>query len=467
MFADLDTALKAQNVKLVISGLTSVCKAAGKFSRFIKGCPCHRKELEGTKTESQRRKALLAAGVPDGKCIWMGRVANDLVHGGCARLCHLVRHYQSTRLKEVIAESNPRESGVVLQELEEIQADLANEYDMKVLVPWSNLPNRTMGIFGEAFGMEEGVIAIFLQDLCDEYDAIADKEKCHRRIRQCLDPGSKIRKMIDHKIANHIPMCYMLELWMYAGELAFTLLHSSANEGQHRTIKADTRNCGRAPLPGYVGASMRSPDLANVMEDDSLIFSTPTSMAWIRRGIREIAAVLLVGPLEIDELKRMKWREKFATVYQYSMGEQEADSAEIHLDIVQHKLGEKRLWCQYAGLSNSASACVVFVEGALSGDLPLRVADIVVFCCCWRSWRGCKARCRCRCRTVGHCIDRFYFPDAWGDCVARGSCIVHSFEYEPREQGTSFAEPSAWRPIRYTHRNPYCSNVGSGSRCGA
>ena len=166
----------------------------------------------------------------------MGRVGNDLVHGGSTRLCQGVRHYQSTRLKEVIAESDPRISGAVLKELEEIQADLANEYDMKVNVPWTNLPNRIFGLFAEAFGMEEADMTKFMQGLIDEYEAIVDKGKCHRRIRQCLDPASKIRQMMDFKMTSHTPMCYMLELWMYAGEIAFTLLHSSANEGQHRTM---------------------------------------------------------------------------------------------------------------------------------------------------------------------------------------------------------------------------------------
>ena len=355
-FAEFDTAVQEPFIDLAVAGFRSNCTAVGRFSRFIKGCPCHRAAFAKARTPHQRSEALKAAGLKGGACPWMGRPAVELVHGGAVRLCHMVKHYQSNELKATVAKTDPKLSGPVLKELESIQSSIANEYDMKILVPWTNLPNTLMGMFGEGFGHTLEAMNDFIQGLCDEYDAMLEKDKCHRRIRQALDPASRIRQMLNFKLTNKTPLVGMLDLWMYCGEIAFLLVHSSRNEGQHRTIKTDTRSSMVHPLPAYVGSHQRWPDLESAASDESFLHLS--SMYWAKRGEREVAVSLLNGPYKVAELKVIGQKRKWARIYQYANEDLGVDTTDMSLAIVLHKQDVLKATCPPLAIGNSAQACV-------------------------------------------------------------------------------------------------------------
>ena len=59
--------------------------------------------------------------------------------------------------------------------------------------------------------------------------------------RQFLDEASQIRKLLDHKIAQGVPLEHIPPLWYRLGGYALALVHTRLNEGQHRTVNLESR----------------------------------------------------------------------------------------------------------------------------------------------------------------------------------------------------------------------------------
>ena len=141
---------------------------------------------------------------------------------------------------------------------------------------------------------------------CDLYDWVANPETLDGVARQTFDRASPIREKIDYKIANDVPLEFIPELWQHEASYAFTLLHSSANEGQHRTLKCEARVAIGNCLPATLNArSNKDGFLEEASREEFCLFA---SMMWSRRRDAQVTSCLLKSIVPQQRLARLDQR---------------------------------------------------------------------------------------------------------------------------------------------------------------
>lgn len=317
-YRNVDAALKLPNLVLALETFASLCYIVGVWSRWLQGCSC---------CPQQPRHHM--TGKP---CPWAGKRGCELVWGGLDRMLNSIRQYQSEQVKLLVAKQSKADGGYFVAELRGMGEYVANELEFKLKVMWLELLGKLWGLFGEAFGQSAGATNLFAKGLIDEYNRIADKEKVHRVARQFLDPASAVRRMLDHKIRDNARLEDMPELWMHIAAYAFAPLCNKKNEGDHRTIKCESRAALTRVLPPFLCAKLRRKDILQHCDDPA--FLAFAQKMWNKRGTAELAAHLLRGEIPTCDLVRMTWRNKLRRIYQFGLCEQFKDTAEIDKRLV-------------------------------------------------------------------------------------------------------------------------------------
>ena len=205
----------------------------------------------------------------------------------------------------------------------------------------------------------------FIQELMDEYDSQLDKAYLHRVARQVLDPASKVRQMLQQKVANCLPLEAMPELWTYIVPYAFSLRVSSKNEGDHRTIKCEARVANNIALPAYLCAHLRKGDCFRYTRNEAFIQFA--QKLWHRRGTRELSSCLLQGYIPSSQLVSMGWSKMVRHIYQFDVKEQYCDTQQVSQSVALHKRHVKE-HCTAPPVVASASEalCVQFLKAVLA-----------------------------------------------------------------------------------------------------
>lgn len=196
---------------------------------------------------------------------------------------------------------------------------------------WRNLPFKLLGMFAEAFGQPVCVANAFIRSTIAEYDGCSSKNTMHRVARQALDPASKIRKLLDRKVSDDLPMDALPELWQFVSSYSFMLLCGTRNEGDHRTIKLESRHAVGSVTPPYLCSRLRLKDILANCECQQ--FATFVRNACSSRGRKSLFCQLLQGEFSYQRLLGMSWSRKCSHVYQYDLQELFKDTGEATSEI--------------------------------------------------------------------------------------------------------------------------------------
>ena len=244
--------------------------------------------------------------------------------------------------------------------MQKIQNFIANEVDFKLRVVYTEFPALVVGFGGEAFSYSAEYVNRYIIEVFDEYNAVVDKATIHRVGRQFCDPKSKLSAMLLYKARNDVPLDHMPSLWRRIFAYCWGSVHTTANEGQHGKLAAETKKGRQSCLPGYCDARLRGGDFLKEAEEEG--FQQFSRELWGNRGTREVAATLLRGLVSPARLERMTWEDKLRHLYGYDLDDMYADTSLQCHTLALHRSVVARRSAQAPVHTASERACIALFK---------------------------------------------------------------------------------------------------------